>query len=85
MALLTDTLRALLLEVCGYTVQITEFIETEHTPKNILIRAVKKQHTEVVEQYQQSAWDKYRKLTGLFQITPCLERLLMENGILELS
>ncbi|MGP1575958.1 MAG: class I SAM-dependent methyltransferase [Treponema sp.] len=41
-SLLTDTLRALILESCGYDVQIIEFIETEHTPKNLLIRAVKR-------------------------------------------
>ena len=41
-SMLTDTLRALILQACGYDVQIMEFIETSHTPKNILIRAVKK-------------------------------------------
>ena len=40
-ALLTDAVRANLLEQQGYAVQILEFIEMEHTPKNLLIRAVK--------------------------------------------
>jgi len=40
-ALVTDALRAEWLECMGYTVQVMEFIETEHTPKNLLIRAVK--------------------------------------------
>ena len=40
-ALITDGLRASLLEQSGYSVQILEFIDMEHTPKNILIRAVK--------------------------------------------
>lgn len=40
-ALLTDSLRAHLLESMGYGVQIMEFIEMEHTAKNVLIRAVK--------------------------------------------
>ncbi len=40
-ALLTDGIRAELLEQCGYHVQILEFIDMEHTPKNLLIRAVK--------------------------------------------
>lgn len=40
-ALLTDAIRANLLEEAGYQVQILEFIDMEHTPKNILIRAVK--------------------------------------------
>ncbi|MEG0370518.1 MAG: SAM-dependent methyltransferase, partial [Hungatella sp.] len=40
-ALYTDALRAELLESQGYRTQILEFIDMEHTPKNILIRAVK--------------------------------------------
>lgn len=41
-ALITDAVRANLLEEQGYDTQILEFIDMEHTPKNILIRAVKK-------------------------------------------
>lgn len=40
-ALVTDGLRAQYLESVGYETQILEFIDMEHTPKNILIRAVK--------------------------------------------
>ena len=40
-AILTDGLRAQILESAGYDTQILEFIDMEHTPKNILIRAVK--------------------------------------------
>lgn len=40
-ALMTDGLRGQLLEVMGYRTQLLEFIDMEHTPKNILIRAVK--------------------------------------------
>lgn len=39
-ALITDGLRANILEECGYKTQILEFIDMEHTPKNLLIRAV---------------------------------------------
>ncbi|MBR5596168.1 MAG: SAM-dependent methyltransferase [Lachnospiraceae bacterium] len=42
-ALLTDAIRANLLEEQGYQVQVMEFIDMEHTPKNILIRAIKEQ------------------------------------------
>ena len=42
-ALLTDEIRAKLLENAGYETQILEFIDMEHTPKNLLIRAVKRQ------------------------------------------
>lgn len=40
-ALYTDAIRAQALEHCGYRTQILEFIDMEHTPKNILIRAIK--------------------------------------------
>lgn len=40
-SLVTDSLRANILEILGYQVQLLEFIDMEHTPKNILIRAVK--------------------------------------------
>ena len=40
-ALITDGLRASMLEEQGYRVQVLEFIDMEHTPKNILLRAVK--------------------------------------------
>ena len=41
-ALITDAVRANLLEDQGYDTQILEFIDMEHTPKNLLIRAVKR-------------------------------------------
>jgi len=44
-ALLTDALRCESLEGAGYSVQLLEFIDMEHTPKNILIRAVKKKES----------------------------------------
>lgn len=40
-ALITDALRADILEQNGYDTQILEFIDMEHTPKNLLIRGVK--------------------------------------------
>ena len=43
-ALFTDALRADLLEEQGYETQVLEFIDMEHTPKNILLRAVKRKH-----------------------------------------
>ena len=41
-ALITDALRANILEQQGYETQNLEFIDMEHTPKNLLIRAVKR-------------------------------------------
>jgi len=43
-ALATDAIRAELLEQSGYNVQVLEFIDMEHTPKNILLRAVRKRN-----------------------------------------
>ena len=43
-ALLTDGLRAQMLKSAGYDTQILEFISMEHTPKNLLIRAVKNEN-----------------------------------------
>lgn len=40
-ALYTDAIRAQVLERCGYRTQILEFIDMEHTPKNILIRGIR--------------------------------------------
>ncbi len=44
-SLLTDAFRSLYLEAMGYKVQVMEFIDARHSPKNILIRAVKTQET----------------------------------------
>lgn len=42
-ALLTDSLRAMILEWKGYKTRIIEFIESEHTPKNLMITGIKNQ------------------------------------------
>lgn len=54
-ALATDALRGKLLEASGYFVQIMEFIDMEHTPKNILIRAIKtkKPNPKALAEYNQ--------------------------------
>ena len=55
--LLTDALRALILEKNGYKTRVFEFISTEHTPKNVMIVGVKKKQivnkSEISEQIQQ--------------------------------
>ena len=46
-ALATDAIRAELLEQAGYRVQVMEFIDMSHTPKNLLVRAVKKREADI--------------------------------------
>ena len=71
-ALYTDALRAQILEYMGYRVQILEFIDMEHTPKNLLIRAVrqgkKKENREEIEEVMEA-----------LHVKPTLYRLLMEE------
>lgn len=71
-ALLTDAMRAEYLENQGYEAQILEFIDMEHTPKNILIRAVK---TGKKKNNQESI----RACEEFFHIKPTLGRLLNER------
>lgn len=75
-ALLTDGLRADLLEQKGYEVQILEFIDMEHTPKNLLIRAV-------YHGQPQSQTDSYNRLCDNMNLHTTLERLLRNNDLKE--
>ena len=61
-SLVTDSLRCLFLETKGYKVQLTEFIALEHTPKNILIKAVK---TGKVRDGACAEYDDFKKFWGL--------------------
>lgn len=70
-ALLTDAVRAQLLEEQGYDTQILEFIDVEHTPKNLLIRAVKRSKMRAG-----SSGKALREMEAFLQVQPTLERLL---------
>ena len=61
-------------ESCGKT-QILEFIDMEHTPKNLLIRAVKqkKKNTE--------KWEEYNRMTEVLGCDITLGKLLKEEGL----
>ena len=76
-ALITDGLRASLLEEAGYRVQVMEFIDMEHTPKNILLRAVredgKKQHPGHRKELQECM--------DFLHVRPALSRLLKPEDI----
>ena len=66
--LLTDTLRAQILRILGYRVEIIEFIGGEHTPRNLMIRAVK---TDAVPDAVDI--DRYRHICAQWGVTPALE------------
>lgn len=71
-ALMTDGLRAELLEQQGYEVQILEFIDMEHTPKNLLIRAVYRDR-------RPPKTDSYNRLCDSMDLHGTLERLLQDS------
>jgi SAM-dependent methyltransferase len=70
---LTDALRAALLRLAGYRVEVIEFVDSRHTPRNALIRAVR---TEAPA--SEEVWRAYADLTSQWGVTPALERMLRE-------
>lgn len=72
-ALITDTVRANLLMSAGYKTQLVEFVDFEHTPKNILIRAVK---SNIQAQTKKVALDEVKALMGEFNLHPTLYTLM---------
>lgn len=77
-ALATDAIRGNLLEYCGYRTQLMEFIDMAHTPKNILIRAVRRPVSNAKK--QQEALEQVCALTNEFQFHPTLCRLLLSEA-----
>lgn len=72
-ALVTDAARAHFLEIKGYKAQIMEFIDLEHTPKNLLIRAVKQAHGTPNKNKLLQSYLNFKKL---LHISPKIETLL---------
>lgn len=80
-ALFTDALRCEILETQGYDTQILEFIDMEHTPKNIMLRCIKRRReaTDKAERaYRLKKKEKIRALTEFLQVQPTLDALLRE-------
>ncbi|MFF5864979.1 class I SAM-dependent methyltransferase [Pseudomonas sp. NPDC012596] len=77
--MLTDSLRALYLEACGYETKVFEFISLEHTNKNKMILAVKrKQPVEAG-----ALLEKIAQLKAFYGVQEhCLETLLREDGLI---
>ncbi len=63
--MLTDAIRALVLEAFGYKTKVFEFISTEHTPKNVLIVGVK---AEATKENKTASIEKIKNLKALFNI-----------------
>jgi SAM-dependent methyltransferase len=77
--MLTDGLRALLLEACGYETQVFEFVSLEHTQKNKMILAVKRAQAQPPD----TLLAQVRDIKGFYGIREqCLETLLRADGML---
>lgn len=72
-ALMTDAVRGNLLTACGYKTQLLEFVDLSHTPKNLLIRAVR---TAQPKSVRQEALREVEALKAQFDLRPMLETLL---------
>jgi len=77
--MVTDSLRALFLEACGYETKVFEFISLDHTNKNKMILAVKRAEPVAPAQLLQ----KIEELKAFYHISEhCLETLLRADGYL---
>lgn len=72
-SLITDSIRANALEIMGYNSQMLEFIDMEHTPKNILIRAYK------TGEMNEDALKEYKEFTNFWHVKPYIEQALGET------
>ncbi len=85
-SILTDSLRAGVLEACGYKCQVIEFIDKEDTPKNVMIRAVRKRgvvsQSKIIADIKQL--DNVLKLKERFSVEPTILKLLgLEDALSE--
>ena len=72
-ALATDAIRGALLEYKGYQTQLLEFVDLEHSPKNILIRAIK---SNISMEKSEKAREDVQNLVDEFGFEPTLYHLL---------
>lgn len=77
-ALMTDAIRANLLESRGYKTQVLEFVDLSHTPKNLLIRAIKKRPA--LDNAGRIALDEAKALMNEFSLEPTLYSLLYPHS-----
>ncbi|MCR4850617.1 MAG: SAM-dependent methyltransferase [Lachnospiraceae bacterium] len=75
-ALITDSIRGCMMEYSGYRTDLMEFVEIEHSPKNILIRGRKRN---VSAEKRQNALNEARNLCDEFNISQTLMKLLLKE------
>lgn len=75
-ALMTDAVRANILEALGYKTQLLEFIDIAHSPKNILIRASK---GKVSKEKKEQSIKEVERLMKEFNLQPTLYNLLKDR------
>lgn len=68
--LITDGMRTLMLEARGYDTSVVEYISPLDTPKNLMIRAIKK------KEKNDKALGEYKALKAMFDVDPTLEKLI---------
>jgi len=78
-ALMTDSVRANLLECVGYKTQLLEFIDISHSPKNILIRASK---SNITVDKKEKALSEVNNLMKQFNLNPTLYKLLTNDNLI---
>lgn len=81
-SLATDAFRAQALELCGFKTQVMEFIDMEHTPKNILIKAIKEK---ISKENLEKKYIEYRKFKSYLGIEPLLDELLSPYYLIKLN
>jgi SAM-dependent methyltransferase len=75
-SLITDSIRANVLEIMGYRTQVLEFIDMEHTPKNIMIRAFFEKNKNIEKSIKE-----YKEFKNHWQISPYIEEAFGQNLI----
>ena len=78
-ALMTDTVRANILESMGYKTQLLEFIDIAHSPKNLLIRASK---DNISKEQKKKSLEEVNNLMNQFNLKPTLFKLLKEDNLI---
>lgn len=78
-ALMTDSVRANLLECMGYKTQLLEFIDIAHSPKNILIRASK---NNISKEKKEKSLNEVNNLIRTFNFNPTLYNLLKNDNLI---